>query len=270
MDNKTMLGTAPIGKLLFKLALPTVVAQMVNMLYNVVDRMFIGHMSVNGDLALTGVGVCMPIILLVSAFSCLVGSGGAPRASIFMGKKDMESAERTLGGCFTAQVVVSFILTAILLIWNRPILLAFGASENTIDYASGYMTVYAIGTLFVQLTLGMNAFITAQGFTKISMLSVIIGAAANIALDPLFIYAFDMGVKGAALATVISQALSCIWVVSFLRGKRTILRLKKEYLRLDAKVVLPSFALGFAAFVMQSSESVIFVCFNLTSLFFGL
>lgn len=269
MDNKTMLGTAPIGKLLFRLALPTVVAQMVNMLYNVVDRMFIGHMSVNGDLALTGVGVCMPIILLVSAFSCLVGSGGAPRASIFMGKKDMESAERTLGGCFTAQVVVSFILTAVLLIWNRPILLAFGASENTIDYASGYMTVYAIGTLFVQLTLGMNAFITAQGFTKISMLSVVIGAAANIALDPLFIYAFDMGVEGAALATIISQALSCAWVLLFLCGKKTILRLKKEYLRLDAKVVLPSFALGFAAFVMQSSESVIFVCFNSSLLKYG-
>ncbi len=269
MDNKEMLGTAPIGKLLFKLALPTVVAQLVNMLYNVVDRIFIGHMPDGGDLALTGVGVCMPIIMLVSAFSCLVGSGGAPRASIFMGKKDPDSAEKTMGGCFAATVVVSVILTAVMLIWNRPLLMAFGASGNTIEYACDYLTVYAMGTLFVQLTLGMNAFITAQGFTKISMLSVIIGAAANIALDPLFIYAFDMGVKGAALATIISQALSCAWVLMFLCGKKTLLRLKREYIRLDMKVIIPSMALGSAAFIMQGSESVIFVCFNASLLKYG-
>ena len=261
-DNKDLLEKAPIGKLLFKLALPTVLAQLINMLYNIVDRIYIGHMPNNGDLALTGVGVCMPLIMIVSAFAALVSYGGAPRASIFMGKKDMESAEKTLGGCFGLQVIISAIITAILLIWNRDLLLAFGASENTIEYAVSYMNVYAIGTVFVQLTLGMNAFITAQGFTKISMLSVLIGAVFNISLDPLFIYAFDMGVMGAALATVISQAISCAWVLWFLCGKKTILRLKLKSITLSPKIVFPCVALGTAAFVMQASESVISICFN--------
>jgi putative MATE family efflux protein len=212
-NKKDFLGTAPIGGLLFKLALPTVVAQLINMLYNIVDRIYIGHMPDVGDLALTGVGVCMPIIMLVSAFAALVGSGGAPRASIFMGKKDIDSAERTLGNCFSLQFAISAVLTTVLLIWHEDLLLAFGASENTIAYASDYMRVYALGTVFVQFTLGMNVFITAQGFTKTSMISVIVGAVANIALDPVFIYGFDMGVKGAALATVVSQALSCAWIL---------------------------------------------------------
>ena len=221
-NKKEFLGTAPIPKLLFRLALPTVAAQLINMLYNVVDRIFIGHMDEIGDLALTGVGVCMPIIMLVSAFAALVGSGGAPRASIFMGKRDLESAEKALGGCFGLQLIISAILTAVLLIWHRPLLLAFGASDNTIAYASDYMSVYAIGTVFVQLTLGMNAFITSQGFTGISMISVTVGAVSNIVLDPIFIYGFDLGVKGAALATIISQALSSAFVISFLFGSRTV------------------------------------------------
>ena len=268
-DNKEMLGTAPIGRLLFKLALPTVVAQLVNMLYNIVDRIYIGHMPEVGDLALTGVGVCMPIILIVSAFAALVSSGGAPRSSIFMGKKDMESAERTLGGCFGLQVLVSIILTVVLLIWNRDLLLAFGASENTIEYATAYMSIYAIGTIFVQLTLGMNAFVSAQGFTKISMLSVIIGAVANIALDPLFIYGLNMGVRGAALATIISQALSCVWVTSFLCSQKSILRLRVKNLIPSPRIVLPCIALGSATFIMQASESVISVCFNSSLLHYG-
>ena len=164
-DKKEILGTAPVGKLLFKLALPTVVAQLINMLYNIVDRIYIGHMPEVGDLALTGVGVCMPLIMLVSAFAALVGSGGAPRASIFMGEKDTKSAEKILGGCFGLQIVVTAILTVVLLIWNKDLLLAFGASSNTIEYATSYMSIYAIGTVFVQMTLGMNAFITALGFT---------------------------------------------------------------------------------------------------------
>ena len=268
-DNKEMLGNAPIGKLLFKLALPTVVAQLINMLYNIVDRIYIGHMPEVGDLALTGVGVCMPIILIVSAFAALVGSGGAPRASIFMGKKDIESAERTLGACFGLQVIVSVILTAVLLIWNRDLLLAFGASGNTVEYATSYMTVYAIGTIFVQLTLGMNAFISAQGFTKIAMISVIVGAVANIALDPLFIYAFGMGVQGAALATVLSQALSCAWVIFFLCSSKSLLRLRTKNLVPTPKVVLPCVALGSATFIMQASESVISICFNSSLLRYG-
>ena len=268
-NQKEMLGTAPIGRLLFRLALPTVVAQLINMLYNVVDRIYIGHMPEVGDLALTGVGVCMPIIMLVSAFAALVSSGGAPRASIFMGKKDMERAEKTLGGCFSLQLLLSIVLTVVLCIWNRDLLLAFGASENTIEYATDYMSVYALGTVFVQLTLGMNAFVTAQGFTKISMLSVVIGAVANIILDPLFIYVLDMGVCGAALATVISQALSCIWVVSFLCGKKTLLRIRPKNLLASPGIVLPCLALGSATFIMQASESVISVCFNSSLLEYG-
>lgn len=268
-DKKEFLATEPIGKLLFKLSIPTVVAQLINMLYNIVDRIYIGHMPGDGSLALTGVGVCMPIIMLVAAFAALVSSGGAPRASIFMGEKDNESAEKTLGNCFSLQIVVSVILTAILLIWNKDLLLAFGASENTIGYATDYMSIYALGTLFVQMTLGMNTFITAQGFTTVSMVSVIIGAVCNIVLDPIFIFGFQMGVKGAALATIISQMLSCIWIISFLCGKKTQLKIKKENLKLRANIILPCIALGTAAFVMQSSESVISVCFNSSLLKYG-
>ena len=268
-DKKEFLATEPIGKLLFRLSIPTVVAQLINMLYNIVDRIYIGHMPGDGSLALTGVGVCMPIIMLVSAFAALVSSGGAPRASIFMGEKDNESAEKTLGNCFSLQIVVSVILTAVLLIWNKDLLLAFGASENTIGYATDYMSIYAIGTLFVQMTLGMNTFITAQGFTTVSMVSVIIGAVCNIVLDPIFIFGFQMGVKGAALATIISQMLSCVWIISFLCGKKTQLKLKKENLKLRADIILPCIALGTAAFVMQSSESVISVCFNSSLLKYG-
>ena len=268
-DKKEFLATVPIGKLLFRLSIPTVVAQLINMLYNIVDRIYIGHMPGDGSLALTGVGVCMPIIMLVSAFAALVSSGGAPRASIFMGEKDNESAEKTLGNCFSLQIVVSVILTAVLLIWNKDLLLAFGASENTIGYATDYMSIYAIGTLFVQMTLGMNTFITAQGFTTVSMVSVIIGAVCNIVFDPIFIFGFQMGVKGAALATIISQMLSCVWIISFLCGKKTQLKIKKENLKLRADIILPCIALGTAAFVMQSSESVISVCFNSSLLKYG-
>lgn len=269
IDNKEMLGTAPVGKLFFKLALPTVIAQLVNMLYNIVDRIYIGHMDGVGDLALTGVGVCMPIIMIVSAFAALVSSGGAPRASIFLGKRDTESAEKTLGACLGLQLLVSCALTTVLLMWNRDFLLAFGASDNTIGYASDYMSIYSIGTVFVQLTLGMNAFVSAQGFTKTSMLSVIIGASANVILDPIFIYGFDMGVMGAAIATVISQALSCVWVLSFLLGKKSLIKIRLKNMIPYPKIILPCIALGTATFIMQASESVISVCFNSSLLEYG-
>ena len=268
-DNKEFLATEPIGKLMFKLAIPTVIAQIVNMLYNIVDRIYIGHIPEEGSLALTGVCVCMPIIMIVSAFAALLGTGGAPRSSIFMGKGDKASAEKILGGCFTLQLLISAVLTAVLLIWGEELLLAFGASENTIAFATDYLGVYSLGTVFVQLTLGLGAFITAQGFAKQGMITVLLGAIANIILDPIFIFAFGMGVKGAALATIISQAVSCIWVISFLCGKKTILRIKKENLKIDFRLVLPCIALGLAAFVMQSSESVISVCFNSSLLKYG-
>ena len=268
-DNKEMLGKAPLGKLLFRLAVPTVVAQLINMLYNIVDRIYIGHMPGDGSLALTGVGVCMPIIMIISAFAALISSGGAPKASIFMGKGDNESAEKIMGGCFTLQLAISAVLTVVLLIWSKDLLLMFGASGQTIGYANDYMTLYAVGTVFVQLTLGMGAFITAQGFAKTGMMTVLIGAVCNIILDPVFIFVLDMGVRGAALATIFSQAISCLWVLSFLCSKRTILKLKKKNLKTDFKLVLPCLALGMSSFIMQSSESVISVCFNSSLLKYG-
>lgn len=268
-EDKDFLAKEPIGKLLLKLALPTVAAQIINMLYNIVDRIYIGHIKGVGALALTGVGVCMPIIMIVTAFAALVGNGGAPRASIFMGKGENDSAEKTLGNCFTLQIMISVVLTAVLLIWNRDLLMAFGASENTIEYAVSYMNIYAIGTIFVQLTLGMNAFITAQGFAKTGMLSVLIGAVANIILDPIFIFGFGLGVRGAALATIISQAASCTWALLFLFGKKTVLKIRVKNMGLQKKIILPSIALGLATFIMQASESVISVCFNSSLLKYG-
>jgi len=268
-QNKTFLGTEPVGKLLFKLAIPTVLAQLVNMLYNVVDRIYIGHIPEVGSLALTGVGVCMPILMIVSAFAALIGYGGAPKATIFMGKGDQTAAEKIMGGCLTLQLILSVILTVVLLLWNREFLLLFGASDNTIDYACAYLTVYAIGTVFVQLTMGMGAFINAQGFTNVGMMTVLIGAVSNIILDPIFIFVFDMGVRGAALATILSQAISCVWVMCFLLGKKTGLKLKAKNLIIDAKLVFPCVVLGLSTFIMQSSDSVISVCFNASALKYG-
>ena len=267
--DKEFLGTEKIGKLLFRLAVPTVIAQIVNMLYNIVDRIYIGHIPGEGSAALTGVGVCMPIIMIISAFAALVSAGGAPRASISLGKGDKDGAEKIHGGCFLLQLILSVLLTAVLLIWDRKLLLMFGASENTIDYAVAYMDIYAVGTIFVQLTLGLNAFITAQGFAKTGMLTVIIGAAANIVLDPLFIFVFDMGVRGAAVATVISQGVSCVWAVCFLLSKKTGLKIRLKNMRLSLKIIMPCIALGLATFIMQASESVISVCFNSSLLKYG-
>ena len=261
-QKNEFLGTEPVGKLLLKLAVPTVIAQLVNMLYNIVDRIYIGHMPQTGSLALTGLGVRTPIILIVSAFAALVASGGAPRASISMGKGDMQTAEKMLGGCFSLQICISAVLTTALLIWNRDLLLAFGASEQTIGFASNYMQIYALGTVFVQLTLGMNAFITAQGFAKQGMLTVLIGAVCNIVLDPILIFVLDMGVQGAALATVLSQGVSCAWVLLFLFGKKSILKLRAKNFIQSPRLILPCVALGTATFIMQASESVISVCFN--------
>lgn len=261
-EDKDFLGKEPVGKLLLKLALPTVTAQIINMLYNIVDRIYIGHIPEIGEAALTGVGVCMPLIMIVTAFSAFAAYGGAPRASIYMGQGNHDSAEKTLGNCFAVQFIISVLLTAALLLWNRDFLMAFGASDKTIGYGVEYMNIYAIGTIFVQMTLGMNAFITAQGFARTGMFSVLIGAVANIVLDPIFIFGFNMGVAGAAWATIISQAMSCTWVLLFLCGKKTHLRLRVKYMRLSRKIVLPSLALGLSSFIMQASESVISICFN--------
>ena len=259
------LGTERVGRLLFKLALPAVTAQIINVLYNVVDRMYIGHIEpvdTVGKMALTGVGVCMPLILIISAFAALVAMGAAPRASIFLGKQDLETAERILGNSTVLLVGVALLLTPVFQIWTKDMLLAFGASPNTVAYGVSYMRIYSLGTLFVQLTLGLNAFISAQGFAKTSMLTVLIGAICNIVLDPIFIFLFKMGVAGAALATVLSQAVSCIWFLRFLTGSKTVLRLRWETIRLEPKIFLPCIALGLSPFIMQSTESLVSICFN--------
>ena len=261
-NNNDFLGTEPVGKLMWKLSVPAITAQIINLLYNLVDRIYIGHMPGDGDLALTGMGVCLPIIMIVSAFAALVGQGGAPRASIAMGRGDKAEAEVILGNCFVTQIVISVVLTAVQLLFGRQLLMVFGASENTIAYAVAYMNIYALGTIFVQLTLGMNAFITAQGFAKVGMFSVLLGAVTNIVLDPILIYGFHMGVQGAAIATVFSQAVSTVWVLSFLMGKKTILRIRRSCMRIQPRMLFSALTLGISPFIMQASESVILVCFN--------
>lgn len=269
MSQEVDLGKEPVGHLLFILAVPAITSQVVNTLYNMVDRMYIGHIPEVGSAALTGVGVCFPIIMIISAFAYLFGMGGAPRASIFMGKKDNDTAEKILGNCTTSLMIIAVLLTVLVLIFQEPLLYLFGASENTIGYAMDYMTIYAIGTIFVQLTLGLNAFISAQGFSKISMLTVVIGAVTNIVLDPIFIFGLNMGVQGAAVATVMSQALSAIWAFWFLSGKNTILKLKRENLKINFHILLPCIALGVAPFAMQATESVLVLCFNSSLLKYG-
>ena len=266
------LGQGSVRKLLFRLSVPTITSQIVNLLYSVVDRIFIGHMApaeTVGKLALTGVGVCIPIILVISAFASLLAAGGAPRASISEGRGDSSTAEEILGNSCSLLLIASVILTVFLLLFAEPLLLCFGASENTVGYAVDYIRIYALGTVFVQMTLGMNAYITAQGFTTISMKTVVIGAVLNIVLDPLFIFGLDMGVQGAALATVLSQAVSCLWVLRFLTGPSTRWRLRRECLRIREEIALPSVALGAAPFIMQSTESIIAVCFNASLLQYG-
>lgn len=263
------LGKDSLGPLLLKLALPAILAQIINVLYNMVDRMYIGHIPKVGPSALTGVGVTMPVIMAISAFAALVSMGGAPRASIMLGRGEHPKAEKILGNCTVMLVIMAIILTAVFLIWGEPILMVFGASEATIGYALDYMRIYALGTIFVQLALGLNAFINAQGYAKIGMNTVAIGALCNIVLDPIFIFSMSMGVKGAALATIISQAISSIFVVYFLTSKRSGLRIKLDNLKLDFQVILPCLALGLSPFIMQFTESVISVCFNTSLLKYG-
>ncbi|MBE6888195.1 MAG: MATE family efflux transporter [Ruminococcaceae bacterium] len=268
-NQSAALATEPVGKLLLKLSAPAIAAQIVNLLYNMVDRIYIGHIDKIGDLALTGVGVCFPLIMIISAFAALVGMGAAPRASIFMGKGDKATAEKILGNSFTLLLCVSAVLTVVFVFFAKPILLTFGASENTIGYAMEYMSIYSFGTVFVQMTLGLNAFISAQGFAKISMMTVLIGAVCNIILDPVFIFGLNMGVKGAAIATVISQFISMVWILKFLTGSKTELRIRKENLKLNPKIFLPCMALGLSPFIMQATESLISVCFNSSLLKYG-
>lgn len=256
------MGSGSIPKLLAQLAIPAVVAQIVNLLYNIVDRIYIGHIPEIGASALTGVGLFTPILMLINAFAMLAGSGGAPRAAIEMGKKKNEEAEKILGNCFSMLLLFAVVLTILFYILAPDLLRLFGASDVTMPYAVEYARIYLLGSIFVLIVMGMNPFITTQGFAKISMLTTVIGAVINIVLDPIFIFGFHMGVKGAALATVLSQAVGACWILRFLTGKQTILKLKKRNLKLQGKVILPCLALGISSFVMLSTESLLSVSFT--------
>ena len=257
------LGTAPVGPLLFRLALPTITAQVVNLLYSIVDRIYIGRIPLEGKLALTGMGVTFPVITLISAFAALIGMGGAPRASIALGAKEHDRAERILGTCTAALWALALVLTALFLLFQAPLLKLFGASADTLPYAMQYLNLYVLGTVFVMTSLGLNGFITAQGRSSVAMKTVVIGAVLNTVLDPLFIFVLKMGVRGAAVATIISQAVSAAWVLRFLTGKQTVLRLKRAYFRIDRPVLASAVGLGASPFVMQSTESLLTIAFDI-------
>ena len=263
------LGTAPLVPLIFSLALPTALAQLVNMLYNIVDRIYVGHIPGSGSLALAGLGVTYPIIVLITAFSNLIGMGGAPRASVAMGRGDYKTAEKILGNCITLLIVLSVVLSVVFTIYGEPVLRAFGASENTLPYAMAYLRIYLMGTIFVQFTLGMTPFITNQGFAKTSMATTCIGAVCNIVLDPVFIYGFNMGVEGAAIATILSQAVSAVWVLIFFTGKRSVLRIRKENLIPAGKTLALVLSLGVSPFLMTATECVIQLAFNTGAATYG-
>ena len=255
------LGEGSVGRLLFKLAVPAIIAQLVNVLYNIVDRIFIGRIP-NGDIAMAGVGVAFPVIMIISAFSALIGMGGAPLAAIKMGEKDKDGAEKILSNSFSTLIILSIILTLIIFIFKEKLLWAFGASDVTINYALDYLSIYLMGTIFVQIALGMNTFINTQGFAKMGMVTVMVGAAVNIALDPILIFGFNMGVKGAAVATVLAQMISAIWVLVFFFGKKSILRIRKGFLKPEFKVVFGIMALGISPFIMQATESLVIISMN--------
>lgn len=260
--QETNLGEGSVGKLLIKLALPAIIAQLVNLLYNVVDRIYIGHIPETGATALTGLGLCFPIIMIITAFSNLFGAGGAPRAAIAMGKGDDEQAEKILGNCFSMLIIAAVLLILILEPSGSVILRLFGASDQTLPYALSYMRIYVAGTAFVMISLGLNTFITTQGFAQVAMKTVLIGAVLNIVLDPIFIFVFHLGVQGAALATIISQGVSALWVLRFLTGPNTRLKLRKKNLRPEAAIALPAVALGVAPFIMTATESILNIAFN--------
>lgn len=268
-SNATDLGSGNVRSLLLKLAIPAVVAQVINLLYNIVDRIYIGHIPEVGTNALTGVGLCLPVLMLVNAFASLAGAGGAPRAAIAMGQDKKSDAETILGNCFATLLILAIILTVVLNVFAEPLLWLFGASENTLPYALDYIRIYLMGNVFVLIVMGMNPFLTTQGFAKFSMLTTVIGAAMNIVLDPIFIFGFGMGVSGAALATVLSQCVGAIWVLRFLTGKKTILKLRMKNMKLKSSVILPCLALGVSGFIMMSTESLLSISFNFSLSRFG-
>lgn len=263
------MGSGSIPKLMLSLAIPAVVAQLINMLYNIVDRIYIGHIPEAGSAALTGVGLFLPILMMINAFAMLAGAGGAPRAAIAMGKQDREGAQKILGNCFSVLMLLTIVLTLLFYLFAPQLLRLFGASDATLPYALSYARIYILGTVFVMIVMGLNPFITTQGFARISMATTVVGAVCNIILDPILIFAFDMGVKGAAIATVLSQAISAVWVIRFLRGNKTLLRLTLPNMKIEPGVILPCLGLGISSFVMLSTESILNISFNSSLSRFG-
>ena len=262
MTNEEKLGSAPLFRLMMSMGIPTLVAQIINLLYNIIDRIYVGHIPEVGATALTGVGLALPMIVIISAFSAFVGAGGAPLSAIALGRGQKEEAERILGNGFSLLLIFSAFLMILFFIIKRPVLFLIGASDATFPFANEYMTIYIFGTLFVQISLGMNPYITAQGCSRTAMLSVLIGAVLNIALDPLFIFGFGMGIRGAALATVISQFVSAVWVLRFLTRKERAMGIRKNYLKIRGKIVAKIMSLGVAPFIMQATESFISIVMN--------
>ena len=256
------MGTGSVKKLMVQMAVPAVVAQVINLLYNVVDRIYIGHIPEIGGLALTGVGLFTPILMLLTAFAMLAGSGGAPRAAIAMGQGDKEKAEKIMANCFTVLLLLAVVLTVVFYFTAPTLLRLFGASDATLPYAVHYSRIYILGSVFVLIVMGMNTFVTTQGFAKISMLTTVIGAAINILLDPIFIFVLKLGVTGAALATILSQAISAVWILRFLTGKKTILKLRPRNMMLVPNIILPCLGLGLSSFVMVSTESILSISFT--------
>ena len=260
--KKQDMASGSIPKLMLNLAIPAVVAQLINMLYNIVDRIYIGHIPGAGADALTGVGLFLPILMMINAFAMLAGSGGAPRAAIAMGKQDREGAQKILGNCFSVLLFFAVLLTLLFYLFAPQLLRLFGASDVTLPYALSYARIYILGTIFVMIVMGLNPFITTQGFARISMATTVVGAVCNIILDPILIFVLDMGVQGAAIATVLSQAVSAVWVIRFLRGSKTLLRLTLPDMKIDPQVILPCLGLGISTFVMLSTESILNISFN--------
>ena len=261
-EQKNDFSRGSVVKNILKLALPMTLAQLINVMYNIVDRLYIGLIPENATLALTGLGLCLPIISIVTAFANLFGMGGAPLCSIERGKGNLEEAEKIMGNSFVMMVATGIVLTVLGLAFKRPMLYLFGASDATISYAEDYITIYLLGNLFVMVGLGMNSFINSQGFGTIGMMTVLLGAIANIILDPIFIFAFNMGVQGAALATILSQLLSAIWIVAFLTGKKTILRLRLSAFHIEPKRALKIVGLGLSGFTMSITNSSVQIMYN--------
>lgn len=258
-----------IVKNIMTLAIPMTFAQLINVLYNIIDRVYIGRIPENATMALTGLGLCLPIISMVIAFANLFGMGGAPLCSIERGRGNEEEAEQIMGNSFVLMLFCGVFLTVLGLCWKRPLLYLLGASEATLPYAESYITIYLLGSLFVMMGLGMNSFINAQGFGKIGMLTVLLGAVSNILLDPIFIFAFHMGVQGAAWATVVSQGLSALWIIRFLTGKKTILRLRKQSFILKRERVMAIIGLGLSGFTMSVTNSLVQMMYNASLSRFG-